>query len=118
MYIDSDNVGLYRDDGLVVINNANSPKLGRLRKKYIIATFKSERLSITIDKNLVETDFLDVTFNLSAGKYYPYNKANNDPLHIHANSNYPFSVVKQLPKMVNKRMSDLSCDESKAVNSI
>ena len=40
MHIDSDNIGLYRDDGLVVINNANGTKPGRLRKKYIIATFK------------------------------------------------------------------------------
>ena len=39
IHIDLDNVGLYRDDGLVVINNANGPKLDRLRNKYIIATF-------------------------------------------------------------------------------
>ena len=70
-------------------------------------------MSITVDTNLVETDFLDVTFNLSTPKYYPYNKANNAPLYIYANSNHPFSIVKQLPKMVNKRMSDLSCDEAK-----
>ena len=38
IHIDLDNVGLYRDDGLVVINNDNGPKLDRLRNKYIIAT--------------------------------------------------------------------------------
>ena len=39
IHIDLDNVGFYRDDGLVLINNANGPNLDRLRKKYIIATF-------------------------------------------------------------------------------
>ena len=32
--------------------------------------------------------------------------------YIHVKSSHPPSVVKQLPKMVNKRISDLSCDES------
>ena len=77
-------------------------------------------MSITIDTNLVETDFhfQIVTFYLSTGKCYPYNKANNAPLYIHANSKHPFSIVMKFAKIVNKRMSDLSCDESKAVNSI
>ena len=37
--------------------------MDRIRKD-IIALFKSEGLSITIDTNLIETDFLDVSFNL------------------------------------------------------
>ena len=57
-----ENVGLYRDDGLAVADNANGPKLDKLRKK-IITIFKAEGLSITIETNLIETDFLDVTFN-------------------------------------------------------
>ena len=55
------NVGLYRDGGLIVMN-ANGLKLDRL-KKNIIATVKSERLSITIDIKLVERDFLDQLLN-------------------------------------------------------
>ena len=57
--IGTKNVGLYRDDGLAVIHQANGPKMDRIRKD-IIALFKSEGLSITIDTNLIETDFLDV----------------------------------------------------------
>ena len=53
------NVGLYRDDGLAVIHKANGLKMEKIRKD-IIALFKSEGLSITIDTNLIETDFLDV----------------------------------------------------------
>ena len=33
--INSDNVGLYRDDGLAVIHNANAPRLDSLRKNII-----------------------------------------------------------------------------------
>ena len=46
-------VGLYRDDGLAVIHQANGPKMDRIRKD-IIALFKSKGLSITIDTNLIE----------------------------------------------------------------
>ena len=61
--IGTKNVGLYRDDGLAVIHQANGQKMDRIRKD-IIALFKSEGFSITIDTNLIETDFLDVSFNL------------------------------------------------------
>ena len=43
-----ENVGLYRDDGLAVVDNANGPKLDKLRKK-ITTIFKAEGLSITIE---------------------------------------------------------------------
>ena len=58
--IDKSSVCLYTDsDGLAAINNANGPKLDRIRED-IIALFKEEALSITIETNLIETDFLDV----------------------------------------------------------
>ena len=53
------NVGLYRNDGLAVIHQANKPKMDRIRKD-IIALFKSEGLSITVDTNLIETNFLEI----------------------------------------------------------
>ena len=69
-------VGLYRDDVLSVINQANGPKMNRI-KKDIIALFKSKGLSITIDTNLIETDFLDVSLNLEMETFLPYRKPNN-----------------------------------------
>ena len=63
------NFGLYRDDGLAVIHQANGPKLKRIRKD-IIALSKSEGLSITIDTNLIEGD-----------EFFPYMKPSNTPLH-------------------------------------
>ena len=58
--IDKENIGLYRDDGLSVIENANELKLDRWRKD-AIPIFHNEGLKITIDTNLTTTDFLDVT---------------------------------------------------------
>ena len=61
--INKRNIGLYRDDGLPVIENANGPKLDRVRKD-VIAISHNEGLKITIDRNLITTDFLDVTLDL------------------------------------------------------
>ena len=68
-------VGLYRDHGFATINIANGPKLDRIRNKNI-ALFKEERLSTIIETNLIETEFLDITFNHATVKYFPYLKAN------------------------------------------
>ena len=103
-------VGLYRDDGLAAIRSSSGRLLDRLRKD-IIKIFKGEGLSITIETNLRVTDFLDVTFDLRDGKFYPYRKPNNNPLYINAKSNHPPSIIKELPNMINKRISDLSCNE-------
>ena len=50
------NVGLYQDDVLVVVKNANVLKLNKLGKE-TIAIFKGESLSVIIETNLRETDF-------------------------------------------------------------
>ena len=90
--INRSSVGLYRDDGFAAMNNANGSKLDKVRKD-IIALFKEEGLSIAFETNLIETDFLDVTFNLATKKYFPFRKANNTPLYINAFSNHPPTVI-------------------------
>ena len=85
--LDSNNVGLYRDDGLAIVHKANGPKVDRLRKD-IISLFKDEGLSITIDTNLIETDFLDVSFNLNTGKYFSFKKLNHTPPYEHSKPNH------------------------------
>ena len=99
--------GLYRDDGLPTVNSGSGPVLDRMRKG-IISIFKNEGLSIAIKTNIIETNFLDVTFNLLTGKYFPFRKVNNKPLYINAKSNHPHTTIKELPKMKNKRLSELS----------
>ena len=64
--------GLYRDDGLAAINNANGTKLDRIMK-VITALFK-ERRSITIETNLIDTCFLDVAFQPCDKEIFSFSK--------------------------------------------
>ena len=54
--------------------------------------------------------FLDVSLNLETGKHTPYRKPNDTPLYINKNSNHPPNIIKQLPQMIQTRLSDLSSD--------
>ena len=114
---DKSSVALYRNDGLAAIDNANGPKLDIIRKD-IIALFKEDGLSITIETNLIGTYFLPVTFNLETKKYFTFRKANNTLLCINTFSNYPPTIMKQLPKLINKRISDLSLTKEEFGNII
>ena len=68
------NVGLYRDDALVLLRNANGPQSGRTRKD-IAREFKKQGLNISINTNLKICNFLDVTLNLTDGTLLSIQKA-------------------------------------------
>ena len=103
-------IGLYRDDGLGVLRNANGHDSDKIRKK-LIQLFKTNGLSIEIKCNLKTVDFLDITFDLNNGIYKPYNKPNNDPLYINTESNHPPQIIKQIPQSISKRISTNSATE-------
>ena len=65
-------------------------------------------LNMVIKANHQVLDFLDVTLDLTSGEYRPYNKPNNTPLYVHKESNHPPTVLNQIPKIVERRLSDLS----------
>ena len=90
-------MGLYRDDGLAAIKSTSGPILDKMRKS-IIACFKEEGLTIRIDTNLIESDFLDVAFNLATSKFFPFLKPNNVPLYLNAKSNHSSTIIKDLQK--------------------
>ena len=104
------NIGLYRDDGLAIIKN-RSARLADKTRKELHKIFEQFGLKITAESNLHVVNFLDVTFDLSTGKYKPYRKPNDDPLYIHKHSNHPPSILRQLPASINKRISTLSPDK-------
>ena len=70
-------IGLYRDDGLSCFENKSGPDLGKT-KKNICKICKDNGLNITIETNLHITEYLDATFNLKTGKYYPHRKQNKN----------------------------------------
>ena len=59
--IDKTSVGLYRDDGLGVFKSHSGPESERKRKE-IIKTFNTYKLSITIETSIRFATFLDTTF--------------------------------------------------------
>ena len=79
-------------------------------KKKICKIFKHDGLNIPIEINLHITEYLDVTFNLKTGKYYPHRKQNNSLQYVHKQSNHPPSIVKQTPSMIFKWLYDMSSD--------
>ena len=105
--LQKDNAGLYRDDGLGVTKELPGPEMERKRKQ-IIEIFKKLGLSITIRMNLNVVDFLDIQFNLKTNSYKPYMKPNSVPVYINKNSNHLPQVLKELPKTIEKRISNIS----------
>ena len=107
------NIGLYRDDGLDCFGYTSGPQADTIKKDFI-KIFKEDYydLIITRDTNLKAVNFLDVTLNLTTGKYQPYNKPDNNPLYINILSNHPPNIIKNLPGNISKRINNLSADET------
>ena len=82
--VDKKYIGLYRDDGLAILQNLSGPQIERKRKD-IIKMFKTAGLNITIQAGLRIVNFLDVQFNLNNGTYQPYRKPDNTPVYIKKN---------------------------------
>ena len=96
-------IGLSRDDCLRIFYNVSKPEIER-KKKTIVKDFQGCGLSITIQCNLKTVDFLDVTFDLDNNENKPFHKENNKPTYINKHSNDPPSILKQLPKSIEKRI--------------
>ena len=70
-------VGLYRDDGLGILNESG-PECDRKRKA-LTKIFQEEGLKLVVEGNLKQTDFLDVVLDLETGLHAPYRKPNDQP---------------------------------------
>ena len=105
--ITSNAMGLYRDDGLAILRNTSGPGVERIRKN-TSETFQQHGLQVTTETNMIGTYFLDITLNLSSGKFWPNQKPNNQPLYIHSASYHPPIIKKHLPSMIAKRVSEIS----------
>ena len=103
-------IGLYRDDGLAVVKGLSGPEIQRMEKR-VIKTFKDGGLKITIKGNLKIVNFLDMTFNLHKNTYKPYRKPDNQSVYINVNSNHPPTIIRELPKSIGKRLSELLCNK-------
>ena len=98
---------MYRDHGLAVFRNASGHEADRIRKE-MAKIFQNLGLKITIQTNLKRVDFLDVTLDLTTGKYCPHRKPNDKPMCINCQSNHPPTIIKNLPASISRRLTDIS----------
>ena len=74
--------------------------------------FQDHHLKLEIKCNLKSVDYLDITFDITTGTHKPFNKINNNPRYINANSNHPPYIVRDIPESVSKRITTNSCNEN------
>ena len=109
-HYDINNFGLYREDGLSVTGNKSGPTSERI-KKHLQSIYRKQYLEIVIECNKKIVDYLDIKLNLNDGTFQPYQKPDNKLQYINAQSNHPHSVIKQIPKTIEKRLSDHSSNQ-------
>ena len=68
--INKNEMGLYRDDGLLILRGATGQDTDKTRKNSI-EIFKNIEFQTDIVNYLKEVNFLDVTFNLIIGTFFP-----------------------------------------------
>ena len=109
---DTKNIGLYRDDGLSTFKNCSGPQMEKI-KKQAQNVFKDNGVDVIIECNMKVVNYLDVTFNLDDGTYRPYQKPGNIIQYIHVESNHPPNIIKQIPKTIEKRLSQHSSNKER-----
>ena len=102
-------IGLYRDDGLAV--RQGSGRSLEKDRQVLTNLFREEGLDITVETNIKRTDYLDVVFDLESSTHRPFRKPNDFPMYINIKSNHPPTIIKQLPKNIEKRLSCLSSNK-------
>ena len=73
-------VGLYRDDDLAVFRNASGHEADRIRKEMTKIIPEPRTEDNDTDKPEESRLSVDVTLDLTTGKYYPYRKPNDKPM--------------------------------------
>ena len=74
-------VGLYRDDDLCACQL--TPRQTEILKQKLCKIFKDNDLTITIEANAKDVNFLDMNLNLETGIYKPFMKENDSPVYVH-----------------------------------
>ena len=62
------------------------------------------------------TDFLDIYLDLNTGKTSPFRKPLHTPTYVHSQSSHPSNILKQIPQLVQDRISRLSSSEAEFNN--
>ena len=99
---------IYRDHMLACFGNVSGPQADRIKKGFINIFRKEFYLSIVCETNLKIVNFLDVTLDLTTGKYKHYNKPGNIQLYINIKFNHSTNIIKNLPESIPRHINKLS----------
>ena len=108
---DEGNYGIYRDDGLAVVHKCTPGQQERLVKN-MRSIFKKQGFNITIEKELKQTEFLDVVLDLNNEIHRPYKKPNTELSYISNLSNHPKYIRDHIPNIISQRLSKLSSNKT------
>ena len=89
-------IGLYRDE-------KSRRKSFKIYLKENIQTFQ---------RNAKIVNYLDITLKLNDALYRPYRKPNEETNYIHVNSDHLLSIIKEIPRSIEKRLSILSSSKN------
>ena len=92
--VNLEQMGLYQDGGIIFTRTVRVPRLLGLR--------------IQIASNLKIVDFFDFTLNLNNGTFKSFSKNKSAPTNVNIDSNFPRSLLKQIPYVMNQRINRLS----------
>ena len=70
--------------------------------------FQKNGFNITSNVNVKNVNFLDIQLDLQENTYRPYMKPNSTPIYVNRKSYHPGSVLENIPKSVNLRLSKIS----------
>ena len=91
-------VGLYRDDGLAVVEvKRDQLKSYNDKIKAVHKAVKEEMLEVIVEDAKQGIDFLDVSMSLVTKVYAPYTKPGDKLCYVDTRSNHPPSVLKSIP---------------------
>ena len=89
-------IGLYRDE--------------KSRRKSFKIYLKKNIQTFQLNAKII--NYLDITLKLNDALYRPYRKPNEETNYIHVNSDHLLSIIKEIPRSIEKRLSILSSSKN------
>ena len=102
--ISKTNCGLYCDDGYY-------PKIIDQLRKSIMKSFQKHNLKVNTELSNQIVDSLDITLDLEKNEYLLFRKENAKNIYMNFNSNHSYLIKREIPLMIQKRLSSLSKTE-------
>ena len=111
--LDPEGTGLYRDDGIAFVHSRG--RSGEKLRQNVHNFFREEGFKIEISPVRDFVDFLDCRLHVE-GEHEVYHKENNQSVnYVHTKSNHPPTILNQISKNTEARVSKL-CSNEKMFN--